>query len=447
MTLDAPQFRKPCRFLVDTASELNIIKVSSIRPDVTIVPEHTVQVQGITDGTIRTLGIASAELKNSINIVFHVFPDVLSDNIDGILGSPFFRDGGEISFAKRRIFCKNICIPFDDPLRVHTIEPRSAACITLDVNGPDTGSLPRVLIEPNVFLGDCLVTNIEGKTCLRCVNASTEVATFSLPVLEVEEFEAPFFSPEPRPVTVPASHELYPPCAPEPSHVPTSALSSTDISVRVQELLESIPTQHLNSDETAHVHSLLLENHDLFHLQDDRLGKTNAVTHKIPTTDNTPVHTKQYRYPPIHKDEINKQMSALLANKVVVPSNSPYNSPLWIVPKKPDENGNKKWRMVIDYRALNEKSVADAYPLPSINEILDQLGNARYFSVLDLASGFHQIGMEPEDAAKTAFSTPFGHYQYNRMPFGLKKRSGNLSKAHGQRSLRPPGYRALRIFR
>ena len=79
------------------------------------------------------------------------------------------------------------------------------------------------------------------------------------------------------------------------------------------------------------------------------------------------------------------------------------------MPKKADEHGNKRWRMVIDYRALNEKSMPDAYPFPNILEILDQLGSAKYFSVFDLANGFHQIGMEKEDAEKMAFSTPYGH--------------------------------------
>ena len=77
------------------------------------------------------------------------------------------------------------------------------------------------------------------------------------------------------------------------------------------------------------------------------------------------------------------------------------------------------WRMVIDFRDLNKKTIPDAYPLPNINEILDQLGGAKYFSVFDLASGFHQIPMKPEDAPKTAFSTPHGHYEFVRMPFGL----------------------------
>jgi len=122
----------------------------------------------------------------------------------------------------------------------------------------------------------------------------------------------------------------------------------------------------------------------------------------------------------VHCDEISKQVDGLIKDKVISVSSSPYNSPLWIVPKKPDSKGNKRCRMVIDYRALNEKTVGDAYPLPNISEILDQLGSAKYFSVFDLASGFHQIPMDPDDAPKTVFSTPHGHYQFNRMPFGLK---------------------------
>lgn len=73
-----------------------------------------------------------------------------------------------------------------------------------------------------------------------------------------------------------------------------------------------------------------------------------------------------------------------------------------------------------DFRALNEKTLGDAYPLPNITDILDQLGSAKYFSVFDLASEFHLIPMDERDAKKTAFSTPFGHYEFKRMPFGLK---------------------------
>lgn len=76
--------------------------------------------------------------------------------------------------------------------------------------------------------------------------------------------------------------------------------------------------------------------------------------------------------------------------------------------------------MVLDFRDLNDKTIGDAYPLPNISEILDQLGGAKYFSVFHLASGFHQIKMHPADSHNTAFSTPHGHYEFDKMPFGLK---------------------------
>ena len=76
--------------------------------------------------------------------------------------------------------------------------------------------------------------------------------------------------------------------------------------------------------------------------------------------------------------------------------------------------------MVLDFRKLNDKTIGDSYPLPNINDILDSLGSAKYFSVFDLATGFHHIKMDPKDSVKTAFSTPHGHYKFDRMPFGLK---------------------------
>ncbi|CAB0031505.1 unnamed protein product [Trichogramma brassicae] len=152
----------------------------------------------------------------------------------------------------------------------------------------------------------------------------------------------------------------------------------------------------------------------------ETLPGTSTVQHRITTTDDDLINVKQYKYPHALKDEVNKQVQEMLDSDVIERSESPYNNPLWIVEKKPDSEGNKRWRIVLDFRALNDKTISDAYPLPNITEIFDQVGSAKYYSVLDLAWGFWQIRLDPRDAHKCAFSTPFGHYQFIRMPFGLK---------------------------
>ena len=159
---------------------------------------------------------------------------------------------------------------------------------------------------------------------------------------------------------------------------------------------------------------------DIFHLEGETLTATNVIQHEIHTNSEAPVASKIYRYPYHFKDIVNKEISNLLEQNIIKPSISAWNSPVWIVPKKIDATGEKKFRLVIDYRKLNEQTIGDAYPIPNISDIFDQLGHSKYFTTLDLASGYHQIEMHHRDSEKTAFSVPLGHYEFNRMPFGLK---------------------------
>lgn len=177
---------------------------------------------------------------------------------------------------------------------------------------------------------------------------------------------------------------------------------------------------HLNRDEDSKLRRILTEFHDLFYKEGDVLTSTQEVQHEIPTNNVKAVFSKIYRYPHVHETEIQKQISEMLKQNIIQESTSPYNSPLWIVPKKIDNSGIKKWRLVVDYRKLNEFTRTDKFPIPNMEGILDKLGKAQYFSTLDLAKGFHQILVKEEDREKTAFSTPFGHYEFIRMPFGLK---------------------------
>lgn len=88
--------------------------------------------------------------------------------------------------------------------------------------------------------------------------------------------------------------------------------------------------------------------------------------------------------------------------------------------KKIDASGKQKWRLVVDFRKLNEKTIDDKYPIPNIADVLDKLGKCQYFTTLDLASGFYQVEMSSEDIPKTAFNVEHGHFEFLRMPMGLK---------------------------
>ena len=176
----------------------------------------------------------------------------------------------------------------------------------------------------------------------------------------------------------------------------------------------------MNTEEKDAIWKLCHAYRDIFHTGRLPLTFNNQIKHQIRTKDENPTFTKSYRYPEVHKEEVRKQIYSMLGQGIIQPSISLWSSPIWIVDKKMDASKEKKWRLVVDYRKLNEKTIDDKYPLPNINDILDKLGKSMYFTTLDLASGFHQVEMHPDDIEKTAFSTENGHYEFLRMPFGLK---------------------------
>lgn len=160
--------------------------------------------------------------------------------------------------------------------------------------------------------------------------------------------------------------------------------------------------------------TLLTKYHHIFS-EPSTLPPRRLTDHTIPLLTNaSPVNVRPYRYPHSQKLEIEAQVTKLLSTGWIQPSTSPFSSPVLLLKKK-----DGTWRMCVDYRALNALTVRDRFPLPTIDELLDELGHARIFSKLDLTSGFHQIRLASQDIHKTAFRTHDGHYEYRVMPFGL----------------------------
>lgn len=159
---------------------------------------------------------------------------------------------------------------------------------------------------------------------------------------------------------------------------------------------------------------LLNENRDCFAFTTAELGKTNLTEMHIKLKDDSPVTYRPYRMSFPEREKVKEMIEDLCANGIIRESESEYASPIIVVSKKTGD-----LRLCVDYRALNKKTYKDKYPMPLIEDQIDRLNGQKYFTTLDLASGYHQIPVAEDSKHLTAFITQDGHYEYNRMPFGL----------------------------
>ena len=163
--------------------------------------------------------------------------------------------------------------------------------------------------------------------------------------------------------------------------------------VSVEEgFIVKLPTNTLTPEQIEEILDLFREYKDVFALTDDELGECTAVMHTIPLSDETPIKMRPYRIPKALEKECQDEILKMLRLGVIEPSSSPFTSPVVMVPKK-----DGSIRFCIDYRNLNTNTIKDTQPLPAIDDLLQKLAGSKYFSTMDLKSGYWQIMMKEED--------------------------------------------------
>lgn len=390
----------PIKLLVDTGANLSFIS-----PDVVERFYHHIQcnyepfeVTNIHATTRNNYSITIPcfpEFKETRDITLYIYK--FHNYFDGLIGLDLLEKlESNIDLKNKVLVTRNS----SNPLRMYDSRNCNLYEDIVPANSSKLARVPINLHDGDVIISEQTISNCTIRGCVTSVKNNRGIIEIINPTKHDVVFSMD------RPVTAELFNE--------------QSATIYQPSDRVSEVLSKLRTDHLNPEERANLESLCAQYADVFYIDGEPLTFTNKIKHSIHTTDELPVYTKTYRYPFVHRQEVQDQISKMLDQGIIRPSQSAWSSPIWVVPKKSDASGRTKWRIVIDFRKVNEKTLDDKYPIPNINDILDKLGNCHYFTTLDLASGFYQVEMDPADIHKTAFNVEHGHFEFLRMPMGLK---------------------------
>lgn len=179
--------------------------------------------------------------------------------------------------------------------------------------------------------------------------------------------------------------------------------------------VDQVKFGELDRDDRTIIESTLTQYKDVFSRDENDIGRTNTIKHRIHLIDDKPIHKPPYRIPVRNRELMDDTIKRLIDTGAIRESTSPYASPVFFVDK--DQGASK--RLVADYRSLNAKTIPDRTPMPHPEDVFGLLAGSKIFTKLDITAMFNQIPVDERDVEKTAITTPFGLFECPLMPFGL----------------------------
>ena len=398
---------------IDTGAQVSCIPICLINESdrKRIVPSN-VGLESFNGGTIKTYGCISGNLQIGDIILSNCIFYIVENNCSAILGTPeleenkisvdmghkciiqgkysanFFTDGSatrnSIKIVKKSSF-------FSSPAKTAqncTINPKSCTNIDLILENQSSSILFAI---PEIILKN---KNIElYPQCVK-INRFQQLVTVKIGNNSVFPITLPGDSIFCRFVEVDI-------CAPE-----TGKLKQVMGELQIGNAPEKIKKE---------LAKIISRNIEVFAVENERLGTTDAMAYTIDTGTAAPVASQRYKAPYFLRQEMKKIIDENLKSGLLEPISSPWAAPVLLVRK-----ASGKWRLVCDYRKLNAVTISNQYPLPDIDGLIDTMADSKVFSTADLFTGFHQIPCDEETKKKVAITTEFGQYTWTAMPMGGK---------------------------
>ena len=406
--MDAKLFDRKIRFLVDTGSQLNLICHKNVPKNIKIIKTQ-IEVNDYSGGKIDVFGKIEAEIFiNDVSWGKSIFY-VVSNHLSQILGVPALVDNEIlINLKKSKMIQAGPVQRFCQLNRIEIVREEN------EVKKFKAFSTTTLTFKPkSEILIDLEIENLD-----RTMNLFFEKSNLGESKLQI----IPSFQ------TVQISDPKFRILVVNPTETSIKIPGGTTF-VYLFEIIEiakihNKPTENINNIKVGNItspkikkefFSLLNKFSFLFLDSDDPLPACNIEKFSITTSSLQPISSHPYRTPFSIRDDLKSILDKFVENKLIEPCSSPWNSPSLLVRKK-----DGKFRLVIDYRRLNDATLQIHHPLPNLEDSVSYLENSRIFSMCDMIKGFHQIDLEESSKDKTAFSNEFGQFRFLRMPMGCK---------------------------